>query len=309
MANILRYPLQRIDANSDYLRISILEYTPPGLGGTGDQRFTLSRSSSVNRVSSDNKNVKGTILLPIPEGLQDQNAVNWGDSSLDSITSAGGDALLNLVKDLNIDDLSSNPGGTIENAFNNATGAAKDFLGALDGQTREAIVRTLTTSALALPGSNVDFNSLSSRAQGIVLNPNLELLFKAPLLRNFQFNFSITPRSRAESLQVKSIINTFKRRMAAKTSTNGTAGSAGIFIKAPDVFALEFRRGNSKHPFLFSMQTCALKNMTTNYAGTGSYTTYEDSTPVKMGMSLSFQELSPVYAEDYSNNLEEGVGF
>ena len=54
----------------------------------------------------------------------------------------------------------------------------------------------------------------------------------------------------------------------------------------------------------------ALLNMAVNYTGAGTYTTYDDATPVHMKLDLSFQELNPVYAEDYdSEEGKEGVGF
>ena len=57
----------------------------------------------------------------------------------------------------------------------------------------------------------------------------------------------------------------------------------------------------------------ALKNMNVNYSDTGAFITYEDSTPVKLSMNLSFTELNPIYAEDYDSSslpgANEGVGF
>jgi hypothetical protein len=141
----------------------------------------------------------------------------------------------------------------------------------------------------------------------------MELLFKGVQLRSFPFAFTLTPRSRDEGQMCKSIIRTFKTAMAAKTtiaSDGATNGSRGIFIQSPDVFEVQFRRGNRAHPFLYTMKPMALKNMNVSYSDTGAYTTYEDSTPVKMTMSLSFTELNPVYREDYSDSFSrDGVGY
>jgi hypothetical protein len=48
--------------------------------------------------------------------------------------------------------------------------------------------------------------------------------------------------------------------------------------------------------------------MSVNYSGSGQYATFNDATPVHMILSLQFQELSPIYAEDYQN-VTEGVGY
>jgi hypothetical protein len=51
-------------------------------------------------------------------------------------------------------------------------------------------------------------------------------------------------------------------------------------------------------------------NITVNYTGSGTYATYSDATPVHMTMTLTFQELTPIYAEDYETGTgSEGTGF
>lgn len=312
MSKILKYPLQRIEPLSDYLKINVTQYEAPGLGGAGGASsgfFQLPQGSQVNGPAATER-IIGTILLPVPEGLSDLNRANWAGSELNSLAGAAINEITKVGKTLNLQDLQTDLGGTLTKAGKTLAGAASNALAGLDDKTRATVAGAFVGSAVNLFGSNVSLNDLTSRTEGVILNPNLELLFKGVDLRNFTFTFDFTPRSRAESLQVKSIINTFKRRMAPKTSISGaSSGSKGIFIQSPDVFNLEFRRGGQKHPFLFSMKTCALTNIQVDYAGTGAYTTYEDSTPVKMRMSLTFRELNPIYAEDYSNDLSDGVGF
>jgi hypothetical protein len=66
--------------------------------------------------------------------------------------------------------------------------------------------------------------------------------------------------------------------------------------------------GANPHPFLNKFKICALKGMSVNYTGSGTYATYADATPVHMIMTLNFQELTPIFAEDYKNS-DEGVGY
>ena len=89
---------------------------------------------------------------------------------------------------------------------------------------------------------------------------------------------------------------------------NGTA--AGIFIQSPDVFQLKFLKDDVDHPFLHSFKLCALTGMAVNYTNAGTYSTYEDGTPVNIRMSLTFKELNPVYREDYDEGIgKNGVGY
>ena len=309
MAPILRYPLQRIDALSDYVKITAVTYKPPGLGSARNGFFRIPSGSSVNGAGNA-KNILGTIFLPIPEGLSDMNKTNWEGSNLNSLAGAAVRELSGVVADLKLQNLQNDTLGTLSAAGNSLQNAATSALAGLDEKTRDVLKGALVSQAVNIFGANIDLNSITSRTEGVILNPNLELLFKGVDLRSFTFSFDLTPRSRNESEEIKSIINTFKRRMAPKTTVDGSGGSRGIFIQAPDVFDIEFRRGGRSHPFLFSMKTCALTNIQMNYAGTGAYATYEDSTPIKMRMTLSFRELNPIYAEDYNQlGLEEGVGF
>ena len=75
-----------------------------------------------------------------------------------------------------------------------------------------------------------------------------------------------------------------------------------------NVFKIQYRTGSRPHPFLNKFKPCALTNMSVNYAGSGQYASFTDATPVHMILTLQFQELSPIYAEDYQG-IAEGVGY
>ena len=108
-------------------------------------------------------------------------------------------------------------------------------------------------------------------------------------------------------MAVKNIIRTFKKSMSAR---NSSGAGAGLFISSPNIFQLEYRSGNKKHPFLNTFKPCALKSMNVDYNASGAYATYEDATPVHMKLTLSFQELNPVYFSDYDGLTDrDGVGY
>ena len=108
---------------------------------------------------------------------------------------------------------------------------------------------------------------------------------------------------------VRQIIRRLKASMAPKAGEyNGTA--QGIFIQSPDVFQLKYLKDGHDHPFLNSFKLAALTGMTVNYTNAGTYTSYEDGTPVNLRMSLTFKELNPIYAEDYmQTGAGPGVGY
>ena len=51
-----------------------------------------------------------------------------------------------------------------------------------------------------------------------------------------------------------------------------------------------------------------LTDMKINYAASGTYSTFYDGTPSHMSVSCSFQEVNPVYQEDF-DDAGQGVGF
>jgi hypothetical protein len=165
----------------------------------------------------------------------------------------------------------------------------------------------MSAKAVGTLGGNVSAEGVLARTSGQVLNPNMELLFQGVQLRSFNFSFNLAPREETEAKAVKNIIRAFKTSMAAKTSS-GTG--AGLFISSPEIFILNYKSGNKKHPFLHSFKPCALVSMGVDYTGSGVYATYEDATPVHMKLSLSFQELNPIYFDDYEKiPLTDGVGY
>ena len=168
------------------------------------------------------------------------------------------------------------------------------------GNAQNLVTKYLAGQALGLFGGNVSINQLLAREGGQVFNPNMELLFNGPTLRNFNFTFKIMPRSADEAEEVKQIIRFFKKGMSAK------AGAGGLFLKTPNVFELRYRKGTGEHPFLNKFKQCFLENISVNYTGDGVYATYEGGEPVSMEMTLAFKELAPIYDIDYDSEGNSG---
>jgi hypothetical protein len=285
-SKIFRYPLKNIDASDDYLQIESYEYVPPGLN--------LSPTSFAQNSSDDvgygKKDIKGTVILPIPEGIQDSNSAGWGSGDMGPLQTAVLGAGTDIVASGNL--------------FRGVEGAVKNLIGKASGASQTAggqsAVQTFFASqaAKALLGGS-DFNQNLSRATGAVFNSNTELLFSGVSLRSgFEFSFDMVPRSKKESDEIKDIIRFFKSESAAQKGA-ASGGAAGLFLKSPSVFRLRYMSGGRPHPFLNQFKICALNAMSVNYTGSGTYATYSDATPVHMVMTLTFQELTPIYREDY----------
>ena len=292
----LRYPIKYIGNQDDYFQIQVVEYQPPGLGLTGG--FALGTTEQALSV----KSAIDTIILPMPANIQDNNSADWTSGSMNPISAALANAANSAV-------LSDNVAGSIGQSLKKFGVNIGDAVTSGEGQ-KGAAAGAAAAAMQAVLGQG-DVNSIVSRATGNVFNQNVELLFNGVTLRPaYQFSFDMVPRSNEESEKIKLIIRTFKKNMTPQKGDPTVAGG-GLFVKAPNVFKLQYMSGGKPHPFLHRFKPCALTQMSVNYNGSAQYATYSDATPVHMQMTLQFQELSPIYAEEYDNTAEgrTGVGY
>ena len=93
-----RYPLKNIDASDDYLQIESYDYVPPGLNLSA----TSFAQNSSDDVGYGNKIIRGTVILPIPEGIQDSNIAGWGSGDMGPLQTATMGAASNIIGGENI---------------------------------------------------------------------------------------------------------------------------------------------------------------------------------------------------------------
>ena len=279
----LKYPIQMND-NQDCMKFTIIEYVPSNLG-IGAQDATLRTSASKNK----NQKILTTITLPMPSGgISDRNYVDWQNDSLDPLQGGFADVAMKMIV---------GGGDTGADSFKKQLEAAT----AKEG-------KSALTALIAIKASEqaVGANNLLGRVAGLAINPNLELLFNGPQLRDFSFSFKMTPRSKKEAQMVRSIIRTFKQAMSVKRS------QSVLLLKAPHTFRISYLTSTKDHPYLNRFKECALTNCSVNYTPDGQYMSYDDSNPDGRSMtayelSLSFNELEPIFDDDYET-MEGAVG-
>ena len=250
------------------------------------------------------RRIDGSVTLPIVTGIGDRNQVDWQGATLNPLQAAAGGAAASIFEDVRT-------GKSITDAFSDAAGsvqaAARELSkGTVGGDIATAINIYLAQKAVGAQG-------LLSRATGAILNPNLEMLFGGPSLRNFGFTFKLAPRDAGEANQVRKIIRFFKQGMSVKTS------SSNVFLKAPNIFVIRYQTFNTDgdeilHPSLNIIKECALLSCDVQYTPDGTYMTYDDPfrTMTSYQLTLSFGELDPIYDSDYTdldNDQDQVIGF
>ena len=249
------------------------------------QKPSTAVSLDNNKRIEANKRTLGHITLPIPNGVTDQNQVNFTDGEMNPFQAGAAETALTTLMD----------------GFSKGAEKGADFVTKFltNPGTGQALANLITSSVLGL-----DNNQLLARTKGSIFNNNLELLFKGPTLRPFTFQFQLSPRDGTEARQVQKIIRAFKQSSAIQKT------SGGMFLAAPNTYKLEFINGNTgrTHEFLPRIKECACTGVSVNYMPTNSYMTYEDSSMVAYTLQIGFKELIPVFNEDYDDNDQELTG-
>ena len=234
-----------------------------------------------------NKEIIGSVTLPIPNGVSDQNAVNFGAGTLNPAQKELSNIAFKTI---------------LEGVSEGGRQARKAF----DKAVKNKNIQRAVAGYISGTAVGIDPNEILSRLDGTIFNNNLALLFKGPTLRPFTFQFTLSPRDRKEAVSVQKIIRAFKQSSATQKTTGD------IFLAAPNTYGLQFFKGPTPHSFLPQFKECALLNVGVNYMPDNSYMTYEDSSMVSYSLTLSFQELEPIFNsdfEDLDNNTDRTIGF
>jgi len=258
------------------------------------QKTTAVNSSVALEATAPNiKKVSGIpeIFLPIQSGISDQNSVNWGAGELNELQKQLVNASIRVQRSGN------NLGDVVLSELQNVSDMFKDVVGS-------------GLANIYFAEQAVGVQGLLSRVTGNVLNPNLELLFQGPTLRPFQFQFKLSPRNAKEAETVKKIIKFFKQNMAVQRE------STRLFLKAPYVFGIQYQKGvqdedGKDHPSIGKIKNCALQSCAVDYTPLGTYMTFNDkkATMVSYNISLQFQEITPIYWDEYDITSNDGIGY
>ena len=319
-SEIMAYPLD-IDLNQDHFKITKYKYFRSNINLSKPNRTRKNKDGETVNVAGDSvlgSKLDGSIILPMPKAT-DANAAGWGGSDL-TATELGTLGLaaqfdeslglpVGLARALGLPSFSGRSDEQIKEQFNAKLAKARKgedltFGGILSGP--QALSASSISKLTGLLGANIDVDTFLARTGGRVLNPNAEMLFQGPVIRDFSFEFQMIARSRKEGDIIRRIIRFLKLGMAPKFENIG-------FLANPDVFKLEYKNGPTgllKTVNRFNPGGLALTTLKTDYAPNGYWAAYTDSQPVALKLAMSFTELRPIYEGDQADpELEGTVGY
>jgi len=261
----LRYP-EKMSENQDAIKFALLEFTPRSFDSE-----TPGVLQDRERKTVEQKQILGSVVLPIPGGIRDQNSVGWSAGELNPAQALGAQA---TIASLSGGD--SKVGDIIKGLADTAS---------LKG-VEDAAIKALSGAATGAG------QQLIQRQEGAVFNPNVELLFNKPNLRSFNFVFNLSPRNSGESSEVKKIIRLFKQGMAVRKTPRG------VFLRSPLIFQITYINNTTN---LHRFKEAALTDFGVDYTPNGAYSTFRDGTMTQYKITMKYQELDPIFNSDYED--------
>ena len=312
-SEIMMYPSD-MNTSQDHFKIMKYNYQRKDINASKPRTIEKKVENGVERtvsVAGDSvvgSKLMGSVLLPMPK-VTDVNGVEWGKSELtisglaalgavDKLT--GGGKLAGKGKEERERDADIKKQLEELRGFNPSGSSPKNFASA----TYTQIVSKLAGFAF---GTDLDADTYLARSGGRVLNPNAEMLFQGPVIRDFSFSFLMIARNEKEGREIRRIIRFLKLGMAPKFRNT-------TYLKNPDIFILQYKSGDGENDVLdtvnrFNPGGLALTTMAVDYAPNGYWSAYRDSQPVAVKMDLSFTELRPIYEQDQLETPSNSVGY
>ena len=322
----LRYPSDAlIDDRNDYVYFQFGKYIPPFSRQNTDianefrgrnksvqyNKYQASTQLDPIKMKVGDKDIVG-IVLPMPQDLGNDIQQTWNGKQFSSLGRAA---------------IAGAAGGDISRVGDRLT----DMQGNLN-----AIVSSLQTQLLnKLPGvgGNLDIGDITGSTQGIVLNPNAEILYDSPELREIGFTYKLVPRNAEEGEIIREIVKAFRLASLPQwggsekgekfqlTSNNSNVINKGSgsgkfsdgddreeesfnffsqenFMRVPHLCKFTFMKGANVNPNMQQFKPCAIRKVSINYTSDGTYATYGDGTPVATELTLNFLESKILFRSD-----------
>lgn len=142
----------------------------------------------------------GTIILNVPQKIVENYTQSWANTKLGEMGPYLGTR-------------AAKPAGEMTTDF------IKRF-------AEQALLNKSSEILAQFGGENLNQNTLLSGASGIILNPNMEVLYDGPQFRQYNFQFALFTKSEKDAKAIYEITNFFK--LASVPSRNGNINTTGI---------------------------------------------------------------------------------
>ena len=329
-----RWPRDSINTNTDYIYFEFGKYIAPFGKEAEKLRDSLenkvgseeiakeltkksNKAATYEMYNSSAENLKvsdtyATIMLPMPQDLSTESNQQWQGKQF---TATGRAATAALAA----------------GQFSYASEVVKNIAG--NATALQTAFNTTVLNSIPGVGGNLEFNDVSGSTQGIVINPNAELLYDAPEMREIGMIFKMVPKNADESRDIKEIIKVFRAASMPSWGKVGvdilkgeaTTGQSNLkedkndgdgenksefdiggqdnWIRVPYLCKFTFMHGSKANQNIIQYKACAISGVEVNYTPDGTYAAHANGHPVAIEMRLNFMETKLIFAD------EVGKGF
>ena len=136
--------------------------------------------------------------------------------------------------------------------------------------------------------------SILKQAAGQTVNPLKFQLFEGVSFRTYSYTFNLRPKNSNESRSIQNIIYAFKL-----SALPGTTGANKRIYTFPNEWAIRFRGPFKDHIDYPLVSICT--GVEVNYSDGQSFSTFQDGTPMSVGLTLNFTETTTLTRDKYKS--------
>lgn len=209
----------------------------------------------------------GTIRLPLPNQMGDNQRVLYSEENLDVVLGAA---------------LNNYSGAPTNNS--KALGLAAASVGVVTGANQNAqnIVDNLGARTI-------------QQLNGVAVNPFLTMMFKSPAFKQHSFSWKLSPSNVSESAVLNAIINTFRYNQLP----DQTGAIGGTLLSYPHIVQITVTSGQTPY-FTYNFKPAVIEGFEINFAPNGQPSFFGATrAPTEVEIRLSLTEIEYWLASDY----------
>ena len=325
-----RYPSDLIiNDQTDYIRFQFYEYQPPF--------HTLSADKKTNYFETDGKRasyyglsgegnigrkIEDDILMYMPQDVSTSMSTSWGGKEITNTAAIALRAYANLT------------GGDYDAAIQAVGSGVPGFAKGLPSSVAAGLVNMGLNATGAQ--TNLGMNDILGGTAGVITNPNTEMLFGGPSIRNIGFKFKMAARSEREARNMLTICRRFQHHASAKFGATSpiiggiikglsnlgnsnkpkkektqisnneitSFADSNNFIGVPDLCLFKYMTGNNVNTYLNQYKACAITNVDVNFTPDGSYSTLVGGYPAAVELTVGLVETKIIYQGEIDTNYK-----
>ena len=324
-----RYPSDLIiNDQTDYIRFQFFEYKPPFHTADTDNASNILKEDVKRRgyYGMDNEGNIGRkldddILMYMPQDVSTSMSTSWGGKEITNTAALALRGYANLTT-----------GGDITDAIKAVGSGVPGFAKGLPSSVAAGLVN-MGLNATGVQ-TNLGINDILGGTAGVITNPNTEMLFGGPSIRNIGFKFKMAARSEREARNMLTICRRFQHHASAKFGATSpiiggiikglsnlgnktqdkkskiskdeikSFADSNNFISVPDLCLFKYMTGNNVNTYLNQYKACALTNVDVNFTPDGSYSTLVGGYPSAVELTVGLVETKIIYQGEIDTNYK-----